>query len=151
MGKKGNQHEHKCGEGDGEAPQKHVCRKTSFHLVLSRKRIIEPLNYLTPAGSLSSRPIEKKLQRQVRTLALALTDHPFRLPRLPATATAQLALRQYVLEIECTIVVESRNDDPDEVGDDFMSRLSELAPSGEHILGLSVQVLPIPELREALN
>ena len=60
-------------------------------------------------------------------------------------------LKQYVLEIECTIVVESRNDDPDEVGDDFMSRLSELAPSGEHILGLSVQVSPIPELREALN
>ena len=60
-------------------------------------------------------------------------------------------LKQYVLEIECTIVVESRNDDPDEVGDGFVSRLSELAPSGEHILGLSVQVLPIPKLREALN
>jgi hypothetical protein len=69
-----------------------------------------------------------------------------------------LALRQYVLgqsrkleEIECTIVVESRSDDPDEVGDDFISRLSELAPSNEHILGLSVQVLPIPKLREASN
>lgn len=73
------------------------------------------------------------------------------MPRLPATATAQLALRQYVLEIECTIVVESRNDDPNEVGDDFVSRLSELAPSGEHILGLSVQVLPIPELRGSSN
>jgi hypothetical protein len=72
-------------------------------------------------------------------------------PRLLALADAQLALRQYVLEIECTIVVESRNDDPDEVGDDFAARLSELAPSGEHILGLSVQVLPIPKLREASN
>ena len=53
--------------------------------------------------------------------------------------------------MECTIVVESRNDDPNEVGDDFVSRLSELAPSGEHILGLSVQVLPIPELRGSSN
>ena len=59
--------------------------------------------------------------------------------------------QQYVLEIQCTIVVESRSDDPDEVGDDFASRLSELAPSGGHILGLSVQVLPIPELRGSSN
>lgn len=75
----------------------------------------------------------------------------FRSPRLPAAADARLALKQYILEVECTIVVESRNDDPNEVGDDFVSRLSELAPSGEHILGLSVQVLPIPELRGSSN
>ena len=56
-------------------------------------------------------------------------------------------MKQYVLEIEYTIVVESRNDDPEEVGDDFASRLSELAPSNDHILGLSVEVLHNPELR----
>lgn len=56
-------------------------------------------------------------------------------------------MRQYVLEIEYTIVVESINDDPQEVGDDFVARLAELAPSSDHILGLSVNVLPIPELR----
>lgn len=56
-------------------------------------------------------------------------------------------MRQYVLEIEYTIVVESINDDPQEVGDDFVARLTELAPSNDHILGLSVNVLPIPELR----
>lgn len=78
-------------------------------------------------------------------------ERPTSSPRLLATVDRHLALRQYVLEIECTIVVESRNDDPNEVGDDFASRLSELAPSGEHILGLSVQVLPIPELRGSSN
>jgi hypothetical protein len=56
-------------------------------------------------------------------------------------------MKQYVLEIEYTIVVESDNTDPEEVSDDFMARLTELAPSNDHILGLSVQVLPIPELR----
>lgn len=56
-------------------------------------------------------------------------------------------LKQYVLEIEYTIVVESDADDPEEVSDDFASRLTELAPTNDHILGLSVQVLPIPELR----
>jgi len=57
------------------------------------------------------------------------------------------SMRQYVLEIEYTIVVESDSDDPDTVSDDFMARLTELAPSNDHILGLAVEVLPIPELR----
>jgi hypothetical protein len=56
-------------------------------------------------------------------------------------------MRQYVLEIEYTIVVESEDDDPETVSDDFASRLTELAPSNDHILGLSVNTLPIPELR----
>ena len=56
-------------------------------------------------------------------------------------------MRQYVLEIEYTIVVESEDDDPENVSDDFASRLTELAPSNAHVLGLSVNVLPIPELR----
>lgn len=56
-------------------------------------------------------------------------------------------MRQYVLEVEYTIVVETDNDDPEEVSDNFAARLSELAPSSDHILGLSVNVLPIPELR----
>lgn len=60
-------------------------------------------------------------------------------------------MRQYVLEVNYTIVVESRNDDPEEVGDDFVARLTELAPSSDHILGLSVNVLPIPELRESCD
>ena len=60
-------------------------------------------------------------------------------------------MRQYVLEIEYTIVVESDSDNPEEVSDDFVARLTELAPSNNHILGLSVQVLPIPELRESLH
>jgi hypothetical protein len=56
-------------------------------------------------------------------------------------------MRQYVLEIEYTIVIESEDDDPETVSDDFVSRLTELASSNDHILGLSVNVLPIPELR----
>ena len=60
-------------------------------------------------------------------------------------------MRQYVLEIEYTIVVESSNDDPEAVSDDFIARLTELAPSNDHILGLSVQVLPIPELRGSFD
>jgi hypothetical protein len=56
-------------------------------------------------------------------------------------------LRQYVLEIEYTIVVENESDDCNQVSDDFIARLTELAPSNDHILGLTVQVLPIPELR----
>ena len=57
------------------------------------------------------------------------------------------SMRHYVLEIEYTIVVESDSDDPETVSDDFMARLTELAPSNDHILGLAVEVLPIPELR----
>jgi hypothetical protein len=60
-------------------------------------------------------------------------------------------MRQYVLEIEYTIVVESDSDNPEEVSDDFVARLTELAPSNDHILGLSVQVLPIPEIRRSLH
>jgi len=60
-------------------------------------------------------------------------------------------MRQYVLEIEYTIVVESDSGDPEAVSDDFVARLTELAPSNDHILGLSVQVLPIPELRGSLD
>lgn len=60
-------------------------------------------------------------------------------------------MRQYVLEIEYTIVVESEGDDPEEVSDDFVARLTELAPSNDHVLGLTVQVLPIPELRGSFD
>jgi len=60
-------------------------------------------------------------------------------------------MRQYVLEIDYTIVIESTDDDPGEVSDNFIARLTELAASNDHILGLSVQVLPIPELRGSSN
>jgi len=60
-------------------------------------------------------------------------------------------MRQYVLEIDYTIVIESTNDDPGEVSDNFIARLTELVASNDHILGLSVQVLPIPELRGSSN
>jgi hypothetical protein len=60
-------------------------------------------------------------------------------------------MRQYVLEIDYTIVIESINDDPEEVSDNFIARLTELAASNDHILGLSIQVLPIPELRGSSN
>jgi hypothetical protein len=106
--------------------------------------IREPLNYLTLAGSLSSRSVGKKIQGP------ACAGNPFWSPRLPATATAQLALRDKLASSQ-QYVVESRNDDPDEVGDDFAARLYELAPSSEHMLGLSVEVLSILKLREASN
>ena len=60
-------------------------------------------------------------------------------------------MSQYVLEIDYTIVIESTDDDPGEVSDNFIARLTELAASNDHILGLSVQVLPIPELRGSSN
>jgi len=60
-------------------------------------------------------------------------------------------MRQYVLEIDYTVVIESTDDDPGEVSDNFIARLTELAASNDHILGLSVQVLPIPELRGSSN
>jgi hypothetical protein len=60
-------------------------------------------------------------------------------------------MRQYVLEIEYTIVVESEDDDPEEVSDNVVARLTELAPSNDHVLGLTVQVLPIPELRGSFD
>jgi hypothetical protein len=60
-------------------------------------------------------------------------------------------MRQYVLEIDYTIVIESTDDDPEEVSDNFIARLTELAASNDHILGLSIQVLPIPELRGSSN
>ena len=55
------------------------------------------------------------------------------------------------MEIDYTIVVEDKNDDPGEVSDNFVARLTELAASNDHILGLSVEVLPIPELRGSSN
>jgi len=60
-------------------------------------------------------------------------------------------MRQYVLEIEYTLVIENMADDPDGVSDDFIARLTELAASNDHILGLSVEVLSIPELRGSSN
>lgn len=60
-------------------------------------------------------------------------------------------MRQYVLEIEYAIVVESEDDDPEEVSDNFVARLTELAPSNDHVLSLTVQVLPIPELRGSFD
>lgn len=79
-------------------------------------------------------------------------DHDFSMKdNLTGSKNNRRGLKQYVLEIECTIIVESRNDDPDEVGDDFAARLYELVPTEEHMLGLPVQVSSIPELRESLN
>jgi len=60
-------------------------------------------------------------------------------------------MRQYVLEIKYTLVIESTDNDPDSVSDNFIARLTELAASNDHILGLSVEVLPIPELRGSSN
>jgi hypothetical protein len=60
-------------------------------------------------------------------------------------------MRQYVLKIDYTIVVESISDDPEDVSDDFIARLTELAASNDHILGLSIEVLPIPKLRGSSN
>ena len=60
-------------------------------------------------------------------------------------------MRQYVLEIEYTVVVESESEDPDEVSDNFVALLTEQAATNDHILGLSVNVLPIPELRQPLE
>ena len=60
-------------------------------------------------------------------------------------------MKQYVLEIDYTIVIESTDDDPGEVSDNFIAPLTELAASNDHILGLSVEVLPIPELRGSSN
>lgn len=60
-------------------------------------------------------------------------------------------MKQYVLEIEYTIVIESTNCDSGEVSDNFIARLTELAASNDHILDLSVEVLPIPELRGSSN
>ena len=60
-------------------------------------------------------------------------------------------MKQYVLEIDYTIVIESTDDDPGEVSDNFIARLTELAASNDHILGLLVEVLPIPELRGSSN
>jgi hypothetical protein len=68
-------------------------------------------------------------------------------PRYRLGDVGKSCVRQYVLEIEYTIVVESEDDDPENVSDNFVARLTELAPSNDHILGLSVNVLPIPELR----
>ena len=49
-------------------------------------------------------------------------------------------MKQYLLEIEYTVIVE-------EVGNNFVSQLTELVATNEHILGLSVQAYPLPELR----
>ena len=71
--------------------------------------------------------------------------------RRPVNRLVHNRMRQYVLEIDYTIVVEDKNDDPGEVIDNFIARLTELAASSDHILGLSVEVLPIPELRGSSN
>ncbi len=56
-------------------------------------------------------------------------------------------MKQYLLEIEYTVIVESDSDEAEEVGNNFVSQLTELVATNEHILGLSVQAYPLPELR----
>jgi hypothetical protein len=54
--------------------------------------------------------------------------------------------KQYLLEIEYTVVVESRSDDAEEVGNNFVAQLTELVASNDHILGLEVNAFPLPAL-----
>lgn len=60
-------------------------------------------------------------------------------------------MRQYILEVEYIVVVDSEETDAETVSSNFVARLGELAPTDSHILSMSVTVLPIPELREASN
>jgi hypothetical protein len=56
-------------------------------------------------------------------------------------------VKQFLLEIEYTVIVESNCDDAEEVGNNFVSQLTELVATNDHILGLSVQAYPLPALR----
>jgi hypothetical protein len=55
--------------------------------------------------------------------------------------------KQYLLEIEYTVIVESSSEDAEEVGNNFVAQLTELVASNDHILGLEVNAFPLPALR----
>lgn len=55
-------------------------------------------------------------------------------------------VKQYLLEIEYRVIVESECDDAEDVGNNFVSLLTELVASNDHILGLHVNAYPLPAL-----
>lgn len=55
-------------------------------------------------------------------------------------------MKQYILEIEYRVIVESSAEDAEEMANDFVAQLTELAATNDHILGLNVQAYPIPVL-----
>jgi hypothetical protein len=57
-------------------------------------------------------------------------------------------MRQYLLEIEFTVIAESSSEDAQEVGNNFVAQLTELAATNDHILGLQVNAFPLPALRK---
>lgn len=56
-------------------------------------------------------------------------------------------MKQYILEIEYRLIVESSAEDAEEMANDFVAQLTELAATNDHILGLNVQAYPVPALR----
>lgn len=56
-------------------------------------------------------------------------------------------MKQYILEIEYRVIVESSAEDAEEMANDFVAQLTELAATNDHILGLNVQAYPVPALR----
>lgn len=55
-------------------------------------------------------------------------------------------MKQYLLEVEYTVIVESCSDDPEEVGNNFVAQLTELAATNDHILGMQINAYPLPEM-----
>lgn len=56
-------------------------------------------------------------------------------------------MKQYILEIEYRLIVESSAEDAEEMANNFVAQLTELAATNDHILGLNVQAYPVPALR----
>ena len=58
-------------------------------------------------------------------------------------------MNQYIIELEYRLVVEHPSNEVENVAEDFIARLSELATSDAHILNLSVNAYPLPPITRA--
>ena len=56
------------------------------------------------------------------------------------------AMKQYLLEIEYRVIVESFEENAEDVANNFVAQLTELAATNDHIFGLQVNAFPIPSL-----
>lgn len=57
-------------------------------------------------------------------------------------------MRQYMIEVGYRLILDSECEDAEEVGDNFVAQLTELAATNEHILGLEVNSYPLPAVRQ---
>lgn len=57
-------------------------------------------------------------------------------------------MKQFMMEVDYRLIVDCDCEDAEDVANNFIAQLTELAATNEHILGLQVNSYPLPAVRQ---